>query len=109
MLRTVTEPIPPPLPRGGLRPTAMTRTVTGGSHNDDDVFADDRDVGDHVVQASGVRMPSRTSSSSSLTGMTPGGGARKIAPPPPISRIKKPPPPPPVKRAGLSSLSISDQ
>ncbi|KAF3935696.1 Endophilin-A2 [Dactylella cylindrospora] len=109
MLRTVTEPMPPPLPatRGGLRPV-ITRTASYNSHKEEDVFADENHSPESPA-SSIPKLPSRNSSSNSLSG-----AGRKVAPPPPpVSRgvvqgKKPPPPPPPVKRANLSNLSIHD-
>ncbi|KAK6350660.1 hypothetical protein TWF718_003845 [Orbilia javanica] len=107
MLRTVTEPIPPPLPagRGGLRPV-ITRTPSYNAHSEDPSPVEHPSPESRPLS----RPLSRNASSQSLGGSS---GVRKIVPPPPpasrsVSGKKPPPPPPPVKRAGLSSLSINE-
>ncbi|KAF3926096.1 Endophilin-A2 [Dactylellina cionopaga] len=98
MFRTVTEPLPPPLPsgRGGLRPV-VTRTPSYNTHSDND-----HSPVDH--QSPESRPLSRVASAQSL---------RKVVPPPPpasrgLQGKKPPPPPPPIKRANLSNLSIHE-
>ncbi|KAF3917151.1 Endophilin-A2 [Arthrobotrys entomopaga] len=99
MLRTVTDPLPPPLPvgrGGGLRPV-ITRTPSYNTHSDGDPSP--------VEHSSPERALSRNASSQSLSAT-----GRKIVPPPPpppasrgLAGKKPPPPPPPVKRATLSA------
>ncbi|KAJ6264849.1 hypothetical protein Dda_1002 [Drechslerella dactyloides] len=100
MLRTVTEPIPPPLPRGGSRP-GFTRTPSYNTANEDTSPVDNR-----YSPEPQVRPLSRNASSQSLS------ASRRVVPPPPppASRVqgkKPPPPPPPVKRSNLTALSVN--
>ncbi|EPS37618.1 hypothetical protein H072_8674 [Dactylellina haptotyla CBS 200.50] len=105
MLRTVTEPIPPPLPAGrggGLRPVVTRTPSYNTQYSDGDPSP--------VEQSPDSRPMSRNTSSQSLSGT-----GRKIVPPPPpppasrgVAGKKPPPPPPPIKRANLSNLSIHE-
>ncbi|KAF3925596.1 hypothetical protein ABW21_db0205026 [Orbilia brochopaga] len=103
MLRTVTEPIPPPLPRGGSRP-GYARTSSYNRGDEDTSPVDNRYSPEPQLQQ--PRPLSRNASSQSLSASRRG----VVPPPPPVSRIqgkKPPPPPPPVKRSNLTALSVN--